>query len=64
MIVPKAQFAMTDGQCCIQVGSGGAVSPPAGPGQSLGGGPGGEGPGITEDLAFYNIRNGQKQVSF
>ena len=38
-------------------GSGDAVSSPASPGQSLGGGPGGEGPGSTEDLAFYNIKN-------
>ena len=38
-------------------GSGGAVSPSAGRGQSPGGGPGDEGPGSTEDLAFYNIKN-------
>ena len=40
-------------------GLAGAVSPPppAGLGQSPGGGPGGEGPGSTEDVAFYNIKN-------
>ena len=34
-------------------GSGGAVSPPAGPGQNPGGSPGGKAPGSTEEPAFY-----------
>ena len=50
-IVRKARFAMTKGHCCIQ------HSPPVGPGQSTGGGPGSEGLRSTEDLAFYNIRD-------
>ena len=33
--------------------SGGAVSPPVGPGQSLGGGPGGEAPGSSPDFEFF-----------
>ena len=38
-------------------GLGGAVSPPAGPGQSPGGGAGGEAPGSSLNLAFFNIKN-------
>ena len=33
-IVPKAEFAMTKGHCCIQLGVWGSVNPPVGPGQS------------------------------
>ena len=32
---------------------GAAVSPPVGPGQSLGGGPGGEAPGSSTDFEFF-----------
>ena len=58
-ILPKARFVMAKGHCCIQSGVWGCcnVSPPAGLGQSLDGGPRGEGPASTEDLAFYNIKN-------
>ena len=34
-------------------GLGGAVSPAVGPGQSLGGGPGGEAPRISPDFEFF-----------
>ena len=34
-------------------GLGGAVSPPVGLGQSLGGGPGGEAPGSSPDFEFF-----------
>ena len=36
-------------------GSGGAVSPPVGPGQSLGGGPEGKGPGSSPDFSTLKI---------
>ena len=48
--------ALTVGHSLIQLGSGGAVSPPASTGQVSGGGPGGEGPGSSEDLVFYNTK--------
>ena len=38
-------------------GSGDAVSPSGGQGQSSGRGPGGNSPESTEDLAFFNIKN-------
>ena len=38
-------------------GSGGTEAPSVAPGQNPSGGPGGEGPGSTEILAFYNIKN-------
>ena len=47
---------MTEGHCCIQLGAWGCCKLPVGSGQSPGGGPGGEGPGSTEGLAFYNIK--------
>ena len=47
---------MTEGHCCIQLEAWGCCKSPAGSGQSPGGGPGGEGLGSTEDLAFYNIK--------
>ena len=34
-------------------GSGGRCRPPVGPGQSLGGGPGGEAPGSSPDFEFF-----------
>ena len=46
-----------EGHCCIQLGAWGCCKSLAGSGQNRGGGPGGEGPGSTEDLAFYNIKN-------
>ena len=50
-IKPKAQFAMAKRPVipAYSSGSGGAVSPSAGPGD--------QGPGSTEYLAFYNIKN-------
>ena len=50
--MPKAQFPMTAGHCTLQLGSGGAVSHTVDPGQSPGGGTGGETPRNTEDLHF------------
>ena len=38
----EAQYAMSNSHCHLQLGARGAVSPPVGPGQGLGGGPGGE----------------------
>ena len=42
------------------------MSPPAGPGQRLGGGPGGWGmaPGSSEDTSFYSTKNGPKIDAF
>ena len=51
-IVPKAQCAMTVGRYKYSWKSGGAVTPPAGPGQRLSGGPGGETLGSSEDTSF------------
>ena len=48
----------------IQLGVWGAVSPPAGPGQLFGGGPGGEAPGSSEDTSFYSTKNGPKIDAF
>ena len=42
------------GSCC---------SPPAGPGQSLGVGAGGEAPGSLQEPAIYNIKRGQSHAS-
>ena len=52
--MPKARCAMTVGHCNNSWGSGGAVSPPVGPGQSPGGDPGGEGPGSLGIFAYYS----------
>ena len=43
-ILLKARYAMTIGHCLEQQGSGGAVSPPAAPGQNPGVGPKGRSP--------------------
>ena len=48
--------ALTVARSLIQLGSGGAVSPPASTGQVSGGGPEGEAPGSSEDLVFYNTK--------
>ena len=58
-IVPKAQYVMTEGQCSVQLGSGGAVSPLAGPGQSAGEG---EALGSSENFAFYSTKKGPKNT--
>ena len=50
--MPKAPNAMTTCHSQIQPLAGGSVSPPAGPGQSPGGGQGSRG------FAFYNTKNG------
>ena len=63
-IAPKAQYAMTVGRCKYSLGSGGALSPPTGPGQRLGGGPGGEGPGSSEYTSFYSTKNEPKIDAF
>ena len=44
--------ALIVGHFLIQLGSGGAVSPPASTGQVFGGGPGGKAPGSSKDLVF------------
>ena len=41
-------------------GMGGAVSPPAGPGQSSGGGPRGEAPGSSEDRTISTLKKRPK----
>ena len=53
-------FEVGNGYSC---GSGGAVSPPAGPGQSPGGGPGGKVPRSSEDPAFCNTKKRSKTYS-
>ena len=61
-IVPKAQYAITKGHCSIQLGvwgEGGAVSSPAGPGQSTGGG---EAHGSSEKFAFYSTKKRPKNT--
>ena len=63
-IVPKAQYAMTVDRCKYRWGSGGAESFPAGPGQRPGGGPGGKGPGRSEDTSFYSTKNAPKVDEF
>ena len=40
------------------------MSPPAGPGQRLGGGPGNEAPGSSEDTSFYRTKNEPKIDAF
>ena len=49
---------MTNGHCHLQLGSGGAVSPPAGPGQ----GPGRDSEG--EAPSFYRIRKSLKLILY
>ena len=44
---------MTVRSLLLQLGVGGHCKPPAGPGQSPGGGPAGEGPGSSEHYAVY-----------
>ena len=48
----------------IQLGVWGRCEPPAGPGQRPGGGPGGEGPGSSEDTSFYSAKNGPNIDAF
>ena len=43
-------------------GLGGTVSPPVGPGQSLGGGPGGKAPGSSPDFEVFCPKNTLKIV--
>ena len=52
------------GRCKYSWGSGGAVSPPAGPGQRPGGCPGVEAPESSEDTSFYSTKNGPKIDAF
>ena len=58
-IVPKVQYAVTEGHCSIQLEAWGAVSPLADPGQSAGGG---EAPGSSEKFAFYNTKKRPKNT--
>ena len=48
---------MTFGHCLFQLGSGGAVSPPVGPGQSPGGGPEDEPPGGPGVFQLHSNKN-------
>ena len=48
--------ALIVGHPLIQLWSGGSVSHPASTRQFSVGGPGGEAPGSSEDLAFYNTK--------
>ena len=45
-------------------GSGGALSPPVGPGQGPGGGPGGKAPGKLWKYCIYSTKNGQNTSAF
>ena len=58
-IVPKAQYAMTEGHCSIQLRVWRAVSPLAGPWQSAGEG---EAPGSSEKFAFYSTKKRPKNT--
>ena len=61
----EAQDAMNDGHCSLQLGVWGASSPPAGPGQSSGGGPGSKGgklPQALEILQFTLAKKCQKYI--
>ena len=55
---------MTNSHCHLQLGSGGAVSPLAGPGQGPGRGPDGKPPGSSEASAFYRIRKSLKLILY
>ena len=56
---------MTNGHCHLQLGSGGAVSPPpAGPGQGPGRDPEDEAPGSSEAPSFYRIRKSLKLILY
>ena len=55
----KAQYAMTEGHCSIQLGVWGAVSSLAGPGQST---VGGEAPGSSKNLHFTVPKRGQEML--
>ena len=55
---------MTNGHCHLQLGSGGAVSPPAGPGQGPGRDPEGKAPGSSEAPSFYRIRKNLKLILY
>ena len=55
-LVPKTPHAITLGNGLKQLGSGGTVSPPAGPGQSLDGDPGGIASKSSENVCIsHNI---------
>ena len=56
VIVPQARYAMTVAHCPSQLGSGGAVCPPEGPGQYSDGGLGEKAPGSLRNLAFWGIK--------
>ena len=62
-VVPKAQHAMTVGHCPIQLGVWGCCKPPMGPGQSPGGGSGGEAPRSSEDHTFCSTKKRSKTYS-
>ena len=55
---------MTVGRCKYSWGGGGAVSPPAGPEQRPGGGPGGEPPEALKILHFTVPKMGLKLMHF
>ena len=52
-VVADAQHAMTNGHCSLQLGVWGCFNPPAGPGQSSAGGPGGGARGSSRDPIVY-----------
>ena len=56
-ILPKALYAMTVGHCLEQQGVWERCNPPVDPGQSFGGGPGGEAPGSSDDPAVHSTKN-------
>ena len=58
--MPEARHAMTNGHCSLQLGSGGALSPPVVPGQSDDGGPKGKTPGSSRDPTVYICQRCQK----
>ena len=55
---------MTNGHCHLQLGSGGAVSPPAGSRQGPGRDPEGKAPGSSEAPSFYRIRKSLKLILY
>ena len=63
-ILLKARYAMTIGHCLEQQGSGGAVSPPAGPGQNPGVGPRGEVPGSSSDPTVHSTKKMPPKTTF
>ena len=63
-ILPKARYAMTLFHCLEQLVVWGCYKPPVGPGQSSGGGPGGEAPGSSSDPAVHSTKKCPQKATF